>query len=129
MLVVGTIGAALVWAGGDYGSGVIAPVIYAFVLSIGFGVAKLTSLLVDQGRSTTAAVLLGIAALVAGYMTIINGPSLINVGVTAVTGVAAVALFLFGNQNQPLFGTIGAVIPILLWLVVTGTCYAPQVRM
>lgn len=129
LLVLGTIGAAILWAGESYGAGVIAPVMYAIVLSIGFGAAKLTSILIDHGRSTTAAVLLAIAAVVGIYMTIINGPSLINVGVTAATGIAAVALFLFGNSNQRLFGMIGAVVPILIWLVVTGSCYAPQVRL
>lgn len=125
LLVVGAIGAAIVWAGGDYGAGVIAPVVYAVILSIGFGIAKLTSVLIDQGRSTVAAVLLGVAAAVTGYLGLINGLSAITVAAAAVLGILAIGLFVLGDRNRGPLAAIGAGLPILVWLVVTGTCYAP----
>ena len=125
LLVVGAIGAALVWAGGDYGAGVIAPIVYAVIFSIGFGIAKLTSILVDQGRMAVAAALLALAAVVTGYLGIINDLSTAGVGATALLGLLAIGLFVFGDRNRGLLAAIAAGLPILVWLVVTGTCYTP----
>jgi hypothetical protein len=125
LLVVGAIGAAIVWASEPYGAGVIAPIVYAIILSIGFALAKLTSILIDQGRSTLAAVLLGIAAVVTGYLGIVNGLSAVTVAAAAVLGLLAIGLFAFGDRNRGPLATIGAGLPILVWLLVTGTCYAP----
>ena len=125
LLVVGAIGAALVWAGFDYGAGVIAPIVYAVIFSIGFGLAKLISILVDQGRNNAAAVLLAIAAAVTAYLGIINNLSAVALAAAAVLGLMAIALFVFGGRNRDVLATIAASFPILVWLVVTGTCYAP----
>ena len=125
LLVVGALGAAAVWAGYDYGAGVIAPVVYAVILTIGFGIAKLISVLIDQGRTTLAVVLLGIAALVTAYLGIINDLSSVAVAAAAVLVLLAIGLLAFGERNRGLVATIAAGLPILVWLVVTGTCYAP----
>jgi hypothetical protein len=125
LLVVGAVGAAIVWASEPYGAGVIAPVVYAIILSIGFGIAKVTSILIDQGRSTVAAVLLGIGAVVTGYLGVINVLSAITVAAAVMLGLVAIGQFAFGDRNRGLLATIGAGLPILVWLVVTGTCYAP----
>lgn len=125
LLVVGAIGAAIVWASEPYGAGVIAPIVYAIILSIGFALAKLTSILIDQGRSTVAGVLLGIAAVVTGYLGIINGLSAITVAAAALLGILAIGLFVLGDRTRGPLATIGAGLPILTWLLVTGTCYAP----
>ena len=125
LLAVGAIGAALVWAGGDYGAGVIAPIVYAVIFSIGFGIAKLTSILIDQGRSTAAAVLLGIAAAVTAYLGITNGLSAVAVAAAVGLGLLAIGLLAFGGRNPGLLAGVGAGLPILVWLIVTGTCYAP----
>jgi hypothetical protein len=127
LLVVGAIGAALVWAtyAGSYGGGLIAPIVYAVIFTIGFGLAKLISVLIDQGRSNAAAVLLAIAAALTAYLGIINGLSVIAVAAAAALGLLAIGLFVFGGRNRDVLATIGAGLPILVWLVVTGTCYAP----
>ena len=125
LLGVGAIGAAAVWAGYGYGAWVIAPIVYAVILTIGFGIAKVISILIDQGRTTVAAVLLGIAAVVTAYLGIINDFSTVAVGAAALLGLLAIGLLAVGNRNRGLLATIGAGLPILVWLVVTGTCYAP----
>jgi hypothetical protein len=127
LLVVGAIGAALVWAGGDYGAGLIAPVVYAVIFAIGFGIAKLTSILVDQGRNVAAAVLLAVAAALSAYLGFISGPSAIAVVAAAVLGLLAIGFFVFGSRNRDVLATIAAALPIVVWLGVTGTCYAPLV--
>ncbi len=40
-------------------------------------------------------------------------------------GLLAIGLFAFGGRNRGALVTIGAGLPILAWLAVTGTCYAP----
>lgn len=125
LLVAGAIGAALVWAGGAYGAGVIAPAVYAVIFSIGFGIAKLTSILIDQGRTTVAVVLLASAAAVTAYLGIINGLSAVSLAAAAVLGLLAIGLLAFGARNRGLIATMAAGLPILVWLVLTGTCYAP----
>lgn len=125
LLVVGAIGAALVWASEPYGAGVIAPIVYAIIFTIGFGIAMFTSILIDQGRSVVAGVLLAIAAAVTAYLGIISNLSAVALAAAAVLGLLAIGLFVFGGRNRSLLGTIGAGLPILVWLVVTGTCYAP----
>ena len=127
LLVVGAIGAAIVWAGGDYGAGVIAPAVYAVIFTIGFGIAKLTSILIDQGRSTVAAVLLGIAAVVTAYLGIMYGLSMVAVAAAVVLGLLAIGLLVVGDRNRGLLAMVAAGLPILVWLAVTGTCYAPLV--
>lgn len=125
LLAVGAIGAAIVWAGGDYGAGTIAPIVYAVIVSIGFGIAKLTSILIDRGRVTIAAGLLGVAALVTGYLGVFNELSAVGVAAAALLGLLAIGLLAFGDRNRGLVATIAGGLPILVWLVVTGTCYAP----
>jgi hypothetical protein len=125
LLVVGAIGAAIVWANEPYGAGAIAPVVYAVILSVGFGVAKLISILVDRGNAVAAAVILAILAVGAVYLGVINSLSPIALAMAAIVGVLAVLLVTLGPGNRRLTGMIGAGLPILVWLVVTGTCFSP----
>ena len=124
LLVVGAIGAAIVWAGEPYGAGGIAPFGYAVILSIGFGAAKLISRAIDRSGGGLAAVYLAIATVGALLLSAINFFALPFLALTAGLAVLAVAMF-FLRGNPRAAGIIGAALPIVAWLVITGTCYAP----
>ncbi len=125
LVVLGAIGAAIVWASEPYGAGAIAPVVYAVLVSIGFGLAKLISLVIDRGSSGAASVLLGLVAIGTIYLAIINSFSPIALGVAAVALVLALLLLAFRGRNQRIAGMIGAALPLIVWLAITGTCYSP----
>jgi hypothetical protein len=127
LLVVGAIGAAIVWAGEPYGAGMIAPVAYAVILTVGFGAAKLISILIDRGSSTAAAVFLGLVGGAAIWISIASNLSLIAMVVAALSIVLVVLVLVLRGPNQRVAGTIGAALPILVWLGITGTCYAPLI--
>jgi hypothetical protein len=122
LVLLGAIGAAIVWAGEPYGAGGIAPVVYFIVVSIGFAIGKAVSLLVDAGNTLTAAVLLGVAA-VGGA--VVFGLSLVSQAIAVPAVVMAVLLIYLRGSNPRAAGAVGAAIPLLVWLLVTGTCYSP----
>jgi hypothetical protein len=124
LLVVGAIGAAIVWAGQPYGAGGIAPIVYAIVVSIGFGIAKFLSITIDQAGSGPAAIYLVIATVGALLISTINGFALPILAAAAGAGVLAVVFF-FLRGSPRTAGMIGAALPIVVWLLITGTCYAP----
>jgi len=123
LLVVGAIGAAIIWANEPYEAGIIAPVVYAVLLSIGFGIAKLVSILIDRGSGGAASVMLAIAAGGCAYLASINRMSPILLSIAVASAVLAVVVF-FGRAER-LSGAIGSGLPILVWLILTGTCYSP----
>jgi uncharacterized membrane protein YccC len=125
LLVLGAIGAAIAWANEPYGAGAIAPVVYAIILAMGFGIGKLVSILIDGGNSRAAGALLALVAAGGVYLGVINGMSPIALAIAAVAGVLAVLLFTVGPRHRGLSGSIGAGLPIVVWLVVTGTCMSP----
>jgi hypothetical protein len=125
LLVLGAIGAAVAWANQPYGAGAVAPIVYAVILAIGFGSAKLLSILIDRGNPRAAGALLALVAAGGVYLAIINGMSPVALAIAAVAAVLAILMFTVGHRNLPLMGTVGAALPILAWLVVTGTCLSP----
>ena len=127
LLVLGAVGAAVVWAGQPYGAGGIAPIVYFIVMGVAFAVAKGISALIDSGSSTIAIVLVGVGAFVGGVLGLTGGPSpspfTLGLAVLA-AGLVLVLLFLRSRSPRAL-GAVGAALPIIAWLVITGTCYAP----
>lgn len=123
LVVLGAIGAALVWADEPpYRAGGLAAVIYVILASIALAIAKGVSLQVDAGRTGTAVILLAMAA-VAGA--VVAGLSLISLGVAVFVAVMGLLLIYLRGSNPRVAGIVGASIPILVWLAITGTCYAP----
>lgn len=128
LVVVGGIGAGLIWAGQPYGAGGIAAVAYAVVATVALGFGKWVSMLVDRKRIWAAAAILAMIGGLAAYSqlsTIAGGSMLLGSLAIVGFGGVAVALVLLGRTNPRWAGSLGAAVPILLWLVVTGTCYAP----
>ena len=124
LLVVGAIGAAIVWSGQPYGAGGIAPFAYAIVVSIGFGIAKFLSRTIDQVGSGPVAFYMAIATVGALLISAINGFALPLLALSAGTIILGVAMF-FLRGSPRVAGMIGAALPIVVWLAITGTCYAP----
>jgi hypothetical protein len=125
LLVVGIIGAVAVWADQPYGSAVIAPVVYAVIVTVGFGIAKWFSILVDTGGSLIPIIVLGVIAIVAGVSTVISSAPLLFGAILALSGVPALLLLYMRATNPRGAGMVGAALPILVWLGITGTCYTP----
>ena len=127
LVALGAIGAFFVWAGEMYGAGGIAPVVYVILVSVAWGVAKAVSIAIDSGSSRGAAILLAVLGAGAAVMSLTSGLSIIGLAVAASAALVAGLLFFFGRRNPQTAGAIGAALPIVAWLVVTGTCYAPLV--
>lgn len=125
LVVLGVVGTAVVWAGEPYGSGVIAPVVYVIVVSMGFAIAKGFSLMVDGGSILFPAIILGLVAIAAGVSTVIGSTPLVSGGILVLAGVPALLLLYMRATNPGGAGVVGAALPILVWLAVTGTCYTP----
>ena len=136
LIGAGAIGAALVWNYG--GLNVIAVPAYLIAGSIGLLVGRGLSRMVDRGSAVTVAVVL---ALMGGAFGLVvwsllppasaglgpylgAAPLLGGLAVIAFVG-AAVAILVLRRSDATRAGMVGAAIPLLLWLVVTGTCYAP----
>ena len=124
LLAVGALGAAFVWAGEPYGAGGIAPIVYVVIVSISFGVAKFFSNSIDQSGSGLTAILMAIATVVILLISAINAFAPILLGAAVATAVFAVVFF-FLRGNAWAAGMVGAALPIVVWLLITGTCYAP----
>ena len=122
---LGTVGAGVVWAGQPYGAGGIAAVIYAVVAAIALGVGWLVSWLVDRGHVSVVAGLFALAGGVALYSLAIGGGG--TIGMLALLGCVtmAAALLILRRYRPGWAGALAAAVPILLWLIVTGTCYSP----
>jgi hypothetical protein len=125
LLVLGAIGAALVWSGQPYSAGGVAPIAYAIVLSIGFGAAKLISITIDRGAIDQAALWMAVIAVAAALFAAINQFSPIFLVAAGAIAVLAVGLFVLKDRNPGAAGMVGAALPVVVWLLVTGTCYAP----
>jgi hypothetical protein len=123
LVILGAIGTALVWADDTYGAG-IAPVIYLILVVIALGLATAIAGLIDRGHGTIAGVLLALVALAGAGMSFGSGLSLVALGIAVLAG--APALLLLAQRGDPhVNGWVAAAIPLVVWLAVTGTCYAP----
>ena len=124
LVVLGAIGAAFVWADETYGGGGFAVVVYVIIVSIGFGLAKVLSIAIDHGSIMTVAVLVAVLGIGATLF-FAGGPSPIALLVAAPAAMLAGLLLYFRSRNPRAAGAIGAALPILVWLAITGTCYTP----
>lgn len=125
LVVLGAIGAGLIWQNQMYSAGGIAAAIYAVIAGIALGVGRGISVLVDRGQTVAAAALLAVIGGV-GALLLVTGNSLIlaAIAVLAAGGLAAGLLAL--RRGDPARASLlGAAVPIVFWLAVTGTCYAP----
>jgi len=125
LVVLGAISMVFVWADEPYGAGAIAPVVYIFLASIGFAIGKWFSIMVDAGNALTPIILLGLVAIGGAMMAVVSSTLLLALAVAILAGVPALLLFYLRGTNPNGAGMVGAAIPILIWLAVTGTCYAP----
>jgi hypothetical protein len=124
LVILGAIGAAIVWAEEPYGAGGIAPVVYVIIVTIGFALGKAISLLVDAGNGLTAAVMLALVAIGGAFLSLTSALPWVALAVALLAGIPALLLiYLRGNPRGA--GMVGALVPVLVWLAVTGTCYAP----
>jgi hypothetical protein len=122
LLVLGAIGAALVWADERYGAG-IAPVAYFILAFVAVAAGKGIATLIDGGHRIAVGILLGLLALGGAYLSI--SANLLPVAVLLVLGAGIPALLLLARGDHRTTGWIAAAVPMLVWLAVTGTCYAP----
>lgn len=123
---IGAVGAFLVWRDRPYGGdGVLAAIFYVVLASVAFGIGKGLSMAVDRGK--TIAVAAGVGIGVAGLASFAFGPSLLLMAVLGAALAIGIAGALIGlrTTNPRAAGLLGAAIPIIAWLAVTGTCYAP----
>lgn len=126
LVIGGAIGAAAVWSGQPYGAGGIAPIAYVIIVSIGFGIAKFISITIDRAGSGAAAFYMVLATVGTLLISAINGFAPLLLALTAGTVVLA-TVFFFLRRSERAAGMIGAALPIVVWLLITGTCYAPLV--
>lgn len=126
LLIVGSVGAFAVWQPEEFHLGWLAALIYFVIagiaLAVGYGVVWLA----DRGHTLIAAltvVVIGLAlALFAS-----RGTILITLIIAVLFIATAIALLLAGPRRRRA-SLIAAIVPVLLWLIVTGTCYAPLIR-
>jgi hypothetical protein len=98
----------------------VAYFILAFVaVAAGKGIATL----IDGGHRIAVGILLGLLALGGAYLSI--SANLLPVAVLLVLGAGIPALLLLARGDHRTTGWIAAAVPLLVWLAVTGTCYAP----
>lgn len=126
LLVLGTIGAALVWADEPYGGGGFAAVAYAIIVSIAFAIGKGLGWVVDRIGSAAAGVFLAVVAVGGGVLAYSAMSPLLALFVAPVAGIPAI-LLLVGRGATRTKGVVAAAIPLVAWVVVTGTCYAPVI--
>jgi hypothetical protein len=125
LVVLGAIGAGLIWQNQMYSAGGIAAAIYAVIAGIALGLGRGISVLVDRGQTGAAAALLAVIGGI-GALFLVSGNSLIlaAAAVLVAAGLAA-GLLAFRRSDPGRASLLGAAIPIVFWLAVTGTCYAP----
>jgi hypothetical protein len=125
---IGAVGAFLVWREEPYGGGgVLAAIIYLILASVAFAIGKGLSMAVDRGKTTAVAAGVGIG--VGGVAFLLLGSSSLLMAVVVVAVAIGIAGALIGLRatNSRAAGLLGAAIPIIAWLAVTGTCYAPLI--
>jgi hypothetical protein len=125
LAVMGTAGAALVWSPADYGAVIIAPIVYLVLVSVAMGLAKALSIAVDRGSTTAVAVVLVLAGAGGAFLALQSSMLLLAVIIAALALLPAIALVAYGRSNVRAAGLVGALLPVLAWLALTGTCYAP----
>jgi hypothetical protein len=124
LAAVGAVGAALVWMDNPYGGSGLAVMIYLAILLPTYGIAKGASVLIDRGRGWIAGILLLLIALAGAALGFSNASPFIGLLVVVAAGVPALAL-VSSRLGSQWAGWISAALPILVWLGITGTCYAP----
>jgi hypothetical protein len=123
LLILGTIGAFGVWQGQMYRAGALAAVIYVGVATPAIALGYLVAWLANRGHRLIAAIILVAIGLAVACWAWGNG-GFITWIVAALFPAVALTLLLAGRERRRV-ALIAAVVPILLWLIVTGTCYAP----
>jgi len=125
LVVLGAAGAAIVWQNQMYSAGGIAAVIYAVIATIALAFGKGISVLVDRGAAGTGAALLAVIGGI-GALFLATGNSLVLAAAAVlVAGGLAAGLLILRRANPARASLLGAAVPIVFWLAVTGTCYAP----
>ena len=125
LVVGGSVGAGVAWAGQPYGAGGIAPFAYLVIASIALLIGRWVASLVDRGSVLLASIIvLLVGAPIAWSMLISRQPVLAVVA--GITAGAIVATF-FGLRRSHAHGVamLAAAMPIVFWLIVTGVCYSP----
>jgi len=125
LVVLGAIGTVILYANYPYGGAAIAPVVYVILASIAFGFGKWMSILVDSGSIVWPVILLGLVAAAVAISGVLKQAPLALV-VALLPGVPALLLLYLPRSNAA--RTLAAALPILFWLVVTGTCYSPWLQ-
>jgi hypothetical protein len=123
LLALGTLGAFAVWQPQQFNVGWIAATIYFAVAGIALAIGYAVVWLADRGHTLIAALSVVVIGLALGLF-IAGGTTLIMLVIAALFLAIALALLLAGPRRRQA-GLIAASVPVLLWLVVTGTCYAP----
>jgi cation transport ATPase len=123
LLVLGTIGAFGVWQGQLYRAGALAAVIYLGVATLAIALGYLVAWLANRGHRLIAAAILVVIGIAAALWASGNGIFVMWI-VAGLFPALALALLLAGPERRRV-ALVAAAVPILLWLIVTGTCYAP----
>lgn len=128
LTAIGAVGAFFVWSIPAPGLGPpfapIAAVAYLIAAGVVVAIGKGISEAVDSGRSISVAVILAVIGALLAWIAFAN--MLPVLGALSIIGFALAAgafLLLRGHSRQ--LGALGAVIPLVFLLIVTGTCYAP----
>jgi hypothetical protein len=125
LVALGAVGAFLVWRDEPYGAGAIAPVVYIGAATLAFAAGKGGSMLVDSDRRLWAAIALGL--LVGAIALVATSYPSASLALFTLLGALVLGLLAFARRSDfpRVAGYIGAALPILGWLVVTGVCYSP----
>lgn len=124
LILGGGVGAALVWAGESYGGNVIAPVVYVILASVAFGLAKGLAIVAERGAAIPVGVVLAMGVAAAAYVSFSTGLQLLALAIVVLGGIPAVLLVIRSSDSR-VTGMVATAVPLLAWLAVTGTCYAP----
>jgi hypothetical protein len=99
----------------------VAYFILAFVaVAAGKGIATL----IDGGHRIAVGILLGLLAVGGAALSLTSALPLVALGVALAAGIPAL-LLLTRSSDPRATGWIAAAFPLVVWLAVTGTCYAP----
>jgi len=125
LIVLGVVAVFVTWRNQSYGANVIAPIVYAIATSIAVAASYGIARLAQRGAARAAAVWLGFFGLASAVLFWLLTLWPIAIGLLVVFGASAVVLSRSGTMGRGVM--VVSWLPLLIWLVSTGTCVAPAV--